>query len=165
MSIGPLPTLHLIPLTREDLARIVEDPEAFAASHATDVGDVGQSVAGIAEQSARFYDDPGTDAPWGGYLAVDTETGRVVGTCAFKGRPDARAVEIAHFTFPPYEGRGFATSMANRLDRVVPTRCGRKTPPSAPSASPRSSSPARRSTTRRTDRSGAGTSCVTVILH
>lgn len=51
--------------------------------------------------------------PWAGYLAE--EEGVFVGTCAFKTPPDSGAVEIAYFTFPEYEGRGFATRMAEWL--------------------------------------------------
>ena len=53
---------------------------------------------------------------WGGYLSIDDERRLVVGTCAFKGRPDAAgAVEIAYFTFPGHEARGYATAMAREL--------------------------------------------------
>ena len=59
------------------------------------------------------------DAPdlhWGGYLAVDGDTRQVVGSCAFKGPPTPDStVEIAYFTYPGFEGRGYATAMARRL--------------------------------------------------
>jgi len=39
-----------------------------------------------------------------------------IGTCGFKGSPDAHgAVEIAYFTFPDNERRGYATEMARAL--------------------------------------------------
>ena len=40
----------------------------------------------------------------------------IVGSCAFKGRPakDGTA-EIAYFTYPDFEGQGYATSMARKL--------------------------------------------------
>jgi RimJ/RimL family protein N-acetyltransferase len=53
---------------------------------------------------------------WGGYIAVAAETGEVVGSCAFKTAPtEEKAVEIAYFTYPRYEGRGYATAMAKKL--------------------------------------------------
>ena len=53
---------------------------------------------------------------WGGYYAVDEATREVVGSCAFKSPPTAEgAVEIAYFTYPDFEGRGYATGMARKL--------------------------------------------------
>lgn len=53
---------------------------------------------------------------WSGYFVVDTDTRDVVGSCAFKGQPtEEGTVEIAYFTFPDFEGKGYATSMACRL--------------------------------------------------
>lgn len=42
-----------------------------------------------------------------------------VGTCAFKSAPRANRVEIAYFTFPGFERRGFATQMAQLLVRIA----------------------------------------------
>jgi RimJ/RimL family protein N-acetyltransferase len=54
--------------------------------------------------------------PWGGYLVVDESTREVVGSCAFKTPPtDEGNVEIAYFTYPGFEGRGYATEMTRRL--------------------------------------------------
>lgn len=60
-----------------------------------------------------------------GYLVLETDT--IVGTCAFRSPPRSGEVEIAYFTFPEFEGRGFTTEMARHLagetrdeeDRVV----------------------------------------------
>jgi len=57
---------------------------------------------------------------WIAYLAHEekinsNKTGALVGTCAFKSAPINGIVEIAYFTFPSYENRGFATSMASNL--------------------------------------------------
>jgi [ribosomal protein S5]-alanine N-acetyltransferase len=53
---------------------------------------------------------------WGGYFVVDEGTREVVGSCAFKTPPtDEGAVEIAYFTYPGFEGRGYATEMARKL--------------------------------------------------
>ncbi len=65
--------------------------------------------------TAEMYKAGGYEPPWIGYLAV--HDGNCVGTCAFKAPPSALRVEIAYFTFPEYEGRGLATSMARSLVR------------------------------------------------
>ena len=50
--------------------------------------------------------------PWLGYFALRNSV--CIGTCGFKGPPENNRVEIAYFTFPEYEGRGYATQMAER---------------------------------------------------
>ena len=52
-----------------------------------------------------------------GYLVLETDT--IVGTCAFRSPPRSGEVEIAYFTFPEFEGRGFATEMARHLIQIV----------------------------------------------
>ena len=53
---------------------------------------------------------------WSGYFVVDENTREVVGSCAFKSPPTADGiVEIAYFTYPGFEGRGYATAMATKL--------------------------------------------------
>src|SRR3954465_980236 len=57
---------------------------------------------------------------WGGYLAVDETSDLVIGSCAFKGPPTAEGtVEIAYYTFGPYEGQGYAKGMARVLISVA----------------------------------------------
>lgn len=63
---------------------------------------------------------PGTDLPWGGFVAIDPARSRVVGTCGFKGAPTPdHAIEIAYYTFPAFEGRGYATAMARALVEIA----------------------------------------------
>ncbi len=72
-------------------------------------------VRDVVEQTLQMpdYDDAGG---WGGYLAVDRASDLVVGSCAFKGPPTGDGtVEIAYYTFGPYEGQGHAKSMARAL--------------------------------------------------
>ena len=57
--------------------------------------------------------------PWSGYLGI-TKAEVVVGICAFKGPPNENGeVELAWFTFPPYEHRGYGTQMATELVRIA----------------------------------------------
>jgi len=52
-----------------------------------------------------------------GYLVLEKET--IIGTCAFRSPPQNGEVEIAYFTFPEFEGRGFGTEMARQLIQIV----------------------------------------------
>jgi hypothetical protein len=49
------------------------------------------------------------------FLAVDPQARQVVGTCGFRGPVRAGRLEIAFWTFPPFEGRGWATAMTRAL--------------------------------------------------
>jgi [ribosomal protein S5]-alanine N-acetyltransferase len=60
--------------------------------------------------------------PWGTYLGVDPDTNQVVGSCGFRGEPRAGRVEIAFWTFPPFEGRGWATAMTRELLAIASER-------------------------------------------
>ena len=61
----------------------------------------------------NLYKLVGFVRPWLGYFALRNSV--CVGTCGFKGPPENNRVEIAYFTFPEYEGRGYATQMARTL--------------------------------------------------
>jgi [ribosomal protein S5]-alanine N-acetyltransferase len=67
--------------------------------------------------TAANYRNSGFAIPWIGYLAVRGD--ECVGGCAFKSPPVGNRVEIAYFTFPAFEGRGFATQMARALIEVA----------------------------------------------
>ncbi len=69
--------------------------------------------------TAALYGRVGFDPPWIGYLALSGQD--VVGTCAFKTGPRLGKVEIAYFTFPPFEGQGIATAMARALIEIART--------------------------------------------
>src|SRR4026207_83574 len=63
--------------------------------------------------TAVHYSTIGFKEPWIGYLGLADET--PVGTCGFKSPPRDGRVEIAYFTIPEFEGRGFASAMAAAL--------------------------------------------------
>lgn len=68
----------------------------------------------IAAQTLAILTEHPRPDPWGCYLAH--AGGEVVGTCAFKAAPDDEGtVELAYMTFPPHEGRGYATAMIAAL--------------------------------------------------
>ncbi|MCP5144745.1 MAG: GNAT family N-acetyltransferase [Gammaproteobacteria bacterium] len=92
--------MKLIPLLRTG------DPQHAIANPPAELGYVRSAYAGL-------YQRVGYAPPWLGYVA--TVDGHCVGTCGFKSPPVDNRVEIAYFTFPGFEGRGFATGMARAL--------------------------------------------------
>lgn len=110
----------LFALDHAAAASLAADPAAFAERHGIVLAPHEPTAVTIAAATARFLAAGGVPTPWGGYLALEGPVRRVVGTCGFKGGPDADgAVEIAYFTFPGEEGRGVATAMATALLRVA----------------------------------------------
>lgn len=69
------------------------------------------------EGNAVWYAKVGFNPPWIGYLAVMDEV--VVGGGGFKEPPLDHRVEIAYFTIPASEGRGFATRTARALVAIA----------------------------------------------
>lgn len=67
--------------------------------------------------TAEFYKIIGFKPPWIGYVSVSE--GRAVGGGAFKGAPQDNRVEIAYYTLPELEGRGFASATARELIRLA----------------------------------------------
>ena len=67
--------------------------------------------------TAALYANVGFVPPWIGYLGIVRND--VIGTCAFKAPMQGQRVEIAYFTFPEFEGRGYATRMARALVHVA----------------------------------------------
>jgi RimJ/RimL family protein N-acetyltransferase len=113
--------VELLSLDREEWAVLGRDPAAFARGRQLQVGDQDDTLRKLGAGTAAFMARAGADSRWGSFLAVDVGSRTLVGTCAYKGPPGPDgAVEIAYFTFPPYEGRGYATRMAALLtDRAA----------------------------------------------
>ncbi|MBI4484113.1 MAG: GNAT family N-acetyltransferase [Acidobacteria bacterium] len=81
------------------------------------IGPLPELVAQACAQTASLYRAVGFATPWVGYVVVSGPT--IIGTCGFKAPPLSGKVEIAYFTLPEFEGRGFATAMACELVRVA----------------------------------------------
>ena len=74
-----------------------------------------EACAEIHGQTLDYYKLIGYHEPWiSYYLKAD---GEIVGTCAFKGAPsgEKNKVEIAYYTFEPFEGKGYGTRMCALL--------------------------------------------------
>ena len=105
--------MRLHPLTRElaaDLAR-----GDLSAVRASNLAEAGESLREVGKAYADFYDRTPSAPPWIGYLAEDESSGKIVGSCGYKGDCRDAMVEIAYFSFPPYERRGFGREMARLL--------------------------------------------------
>lgn len=93
-----------------------KSPAALEQQIDASLGPVAELAGDLIVQTASYLQDQPRDPEWGCFLAIDAATGQVVGTCGYKGGPaDDGSVEAAYFTFPPFEGRGFATAMATEL--------------------------------------------------
>jgi RimJ/RimL family protein N-acetyltransferase len=92
------------------------EPTQFEALYQCKLGSVAELTRQVVDQTLANVPDGGEGSPWGGYLAIDESTQSVIGTCAFKAPPsEDSTVEIAYYTFPEYEGQGYATAMAGML--------------------------------------------------
>ena len=106
--------LRLVPIDSR-ISALADQPEKLEGAIAAHVGPVAEILAGVIAQTAS-HEGTRQSNGWGAFLAIDPPTRQVVGTCAFVHPPDADGrVEIAYFTFPPFEGRGFATGMVTSL--------------------------------------------------
>lgn len=108
--------VRLLPITSDLLrdfdARAVE----FWTSHRARLGEVRERAREVAKQTLDFHRRVPCDPGYGGFLAVEPALDAVVGIGGFKGPPTSDgAIEIAYGTFPPFEGKGYATATAAAL--------------------------------------------------
>lgn len=111
-------SLELIALPLEQAIAIAEDDTSYYA-HVANAEDIAELLGDAAAAQADLYEQTGAEAPWIGYLAYDPEANEIVGICAFKDMPEDGMVEIAFYTFPGYEGRGWGGAMAAALVDVA----------------------------------------------
>jgi ribosomal-protein-alanine N-acetyltransferase len=117
--------VDLLVLDRTAWERVAEDPVAFAAERTLTIGSAPDLLRTVGEQTVAMLQRTGATSPWTGYLAVDREHQMIVGTCAFTAPPDPEGiVEIAYFTFQPFEGRGYASAMAAALVELAEGTAG-----------------------------------------
>ena len=99
-----MPTLRLIPINQR----------GKPAERIPNLPDIAEEI-GAAQM--RLYQTEGYQPPWTGYFAVADD--RCIGCCSFKSPPKDGRVEIAYFTLPPFEGRRYATTMAEQLVQMA----------------------------------------------
>ena len=103
----------------ESLSRIVHERSGdFAKAYGASLGGSQAVVREVVSQTLALLEKAPRSPEWGGYLAADQEQGMVIGTCGYKHGPEADGtVEIAYYTFPEFEARGYASAMAAELLR------------------------------------------------
>ena len=108
--------IYLLNIGHTTLQLLQTDIEKFCSLHGVLIGQNSSVLLDVVAQTTKFMTSVGGDPKWFGYLTIDNNTKQVVGTCAFKGAPSKeKTVEIAYFTFPEFEGKGYATAMASML--------------------------------------------------
>jgi RimJ/RimL family protein N-acetyltransferase len=113
-------SLRLIPLDIAAIASILDDLDQFEQRWGVSAEANRNLILEVARQTGEMLRVSGANAPWCGYLAINEATRMFIGTCGFKGGPDlAGTVEIAYFTFPDNERRGYATEMARALTDIA----------------------------------------------
>jgi RimJ/RimL family protein N-acetyltransferase len=111
-SEGGLVAVVMIPTARLDL--VLQEPEQLLAwvesLPPADRAEVSPDWIARVRLTAK-------GDPWSlGFSVVERASQSVIGTCAFKGPPDAEGiVEVAYGIDPPHRGRGFATESAAAL--------------------------------------------------
>lgn len=76
--------------------------------------------AEISPQWLARLDQATEPDPWvHGLSVVHAETGKVIGSCGFKGPPAEGVAEIAYGIAPEHQGKGFATQAAEALTRFA----------------------------------------------
>lgn len=113
----------LIKLDMALLGQLITDPETAVVPYSI-LDDLHPLVRDVASQTKLFLSKIGDTHEWGCYLAANVQQ-QIIGTCGFKGKPDGNGqVEIAYFTFPPFQGCGYATAMATALvERARDAKC------------------------------------------
>jgi uncharacterized cupin superfamily protein/RimJ/RimL family protein N-acetyltransferase len=110
-AVTGVPPAERAPASEPEALRLM--PVGRDGSVPAGVGELPEDARRVMQASADLYRVAGFEAPWLCYLGM--VGGTCVGTCAFKAAPRDNRVEIAFYTFPRYEGRGFATAMATGL--------------------------------------------------
>ncbi len=113
---GSTRSIRLISID-DNLRRIVEEaPDDFTRTFGASLGEHEALVRKVVAQTIALLVKVPRGPEWGGYLVADQDQSLVIGTCGFTHGPEADGtVEIAYFTFPEFEGRGYATAMAREL--------------------------------------------------
>jgi len=111
-----MPSIRLIRID-DDLRRVVEEtPDDFAEMYGASLGGSKAVIREVVAQTLALLRKAPRAPDWGGYLVTGQEQAVVIGTCGFTHGPEVGGtVEIAYFTFPEFEGRGYATTMAREL--------------------------------------------------
>ncbi|MCA9392840.1 MAG: GNAT family N-acetyltransferase [Candidatus Omnitrophica bacterium] len=81
------------------------------------LADKPELMAQLISLTRALYQKVGYIPPWICYFAYDRK--QCTGTCGFKYPPRENKVEIAYFTFPGFEGKGYASEMVKELIQLA----------------------------------------------
>ncbi|HAV62507.1 MAG TPA: GNAT family N-acetyltransferase [Verrucomicrobiales bacterium] len=112
--------VRLVPISYGLMGELAEDPVVALKPHCRLAETAREFFKEMSRQSLDFYTRTRAISPWLGYVVVDADSGRAVGTVGFKGNPGPEGdVEIAYGTLPECTGRGFATAAARELVHIA----------------------------------------------
>jgi ribosomal-protein-alanine N-acetyltransferase len=112
--------LRLLEINRAVFETLRSGEDLFRATYSARISGVVELLEDVLNQSLKHLHDVPREPPFGCYLTVDNNESIVVGTCGFTSGPDENdSVEIAYYTFPAYEGRGYATAAAREMIRLA----------------------------------------------
>ena len=112
--------IQLIPLDESALDGLIGDIDGGLRAMVSNRREARKFLRPLLGQLRDFQQRTDAAAPWPGYLAIEPDGRRLVGTCAFKSSPNAAGeIEIAYETAPQFEGLGYATQMARALVAIA----------------------------------------------
>lgn len=71
----------------------------------------------VIDATLDLYKKVGFHRPWVGYLVIHAH--HIAGAAGFNGKPQNNHVEISYFTFPEFEGKGFASLACKALINIA----------------------------------------------
>jgi RimJ/RimL family protein N-acetyltransferase len=115
-------TISLLLIDERLAAELDDGLETFQAARGVRIVTNTIVLREVISQTLAMVAASPRDPLWGGYLVVDPDISAIVGTCGFKSGPTHDgSIEIAYFTFPEFEGQGYATAMATHLKDLALT--------------------------------------------
>lgn len=73
-----------------------------------------QTLLGMWEE---YYPKIGFNLPWVGYVVKQED--KIIGSCAFTGKPVNNRVEVSYWTFKEHEGKGIASWACKQLVNIA----------------------------------------------
>jgi RimJ/RimL family protein N-acetyltransferase len=108
-----VPRIRLLAIDRNCAELVKGDAKTFSETYGVSCEEAIEHARSAIAMTPPAMLDAGA---WGTFLAIDQDAGQLIGACGYKSPPNASGtVEIAYFSFPPFEGRGYAKAMARAL--------------------------------------------------
>jgi [ribosomal protein S5]-alanine N-acetyltransferase len=112
--------VEIVPCSIEHLEKLIEGADAFLKAYGLQAVDGYMPFEGALQYILNQMKDSQIWHPWLPYLFVFRSDQALVGFGGFKSVPDSkRTVEIGYSVAPSYQGRGFATSVAQQFIKIA----------------------------------------------